>query len=247
MGDIIDDLQRLQLVELKLAAIRAARKSKSRQVEIKKRKVQDLEERLEANERLARDLQMRIDAVSLDVSAREESLNNHRRALNKAKTNKEYAAILSALNTEKADTTKIESSGLQLMEQLQNMQAARMDIEKEHERLSQEMRSRESTLKEFDAQKEAELKDLGRQREAYAAEISPQTVATFTRVAHRHDGEAMAAVEKAHPKRDDFICMGCHMKITLEIVNALQTRHELQTCDGCGRILFIESTVKQHS
>ncbi len=29
------------------------------------------------------------------------------------------------------------------------------------------------------------------------------------------------------------------MKVTLEIVNALQSRDEVQSCDACGRLLYL--------
>ena len=50
----------------------------------------------------------------------------------------------------------------------------------------------------------------------------------------------MADVQKPHPKRDEFVCGGCHMTITAEAVNALMTRDELQTCNNCGRILYLQ-------
>ena len=75
---------------------------------------------------------MRIDALSLDVAAREEQVNKHRIALTKAKTNKEYAAILAAMNTEKADNSKIETDILQIMEEMQSLQeeGERLEAEK---------------------------------------------------------------------------------------------------------------------
>jgi predicted nucleic acid-binding Zn-ribbon protein len=50
-----------------------------------------------------------------------------------------------------------------------------------------------------------------------------------------------------HPKRDEYLCSGCNMKVTLEVINALQTRDELQTCKVCGRILYWEAPEKQRA
>ncbi len=35
-------------------------------------------------------------------------------------------------------------------------------------------------------------------------------------------------------------CGGCNMKVALEIINALQSRDEIQTCSACGRLLYLE-------
>jgi predicted nucleic acid-binding Zn-ribbon protein len=50
----------------------------------------------------------------------------------------------------------------------------------------------------------------------------------------------MALVERVHPKRVEYVCSGCNMSVTLEIVNALQSRDEVQTCQICSRILYFE-------
>jgi predicted nucleic acid-binding Zn-ribbon protein len=83
--------------------------------------------------------------------------------------------------------------------------------------------------------------DLEAQREQVADAIPPATLATFARVAERHDGEALAEIVRLHPKRDDYVCAGCHMKVTLEIVSALQSRDEVQSCDACGRLLYLDA------
>ena len=120
MGEtLLDALHRLQEIELKLAEIRGKREAKTRVIESRKRKERQAEAKLLASERSLRERQMRLDALSLDVAAREQSIQKHREALNKAKTNKEYAGILAAMNTEKADAAKIETSILEFMEEIQ--------------------------------------------------------------------------------------------------------------------------------
>ena len=66
----------------------------------------------------------------------------------------------------------------------------------------------------------------------------------FERVAEYHEGDAMANVIKPHPKSDEFICGGCHMTITTELVNALMSRDDLQMCNNCGRILYLDKAVE---
>ena len=48
----------------------------------------------------------------------------------------------------------------------------------------------------------------------------------------------MAAVTRMHPRREHFICSGCKINVTLDVVNSLQTRDEVQLCPSCGRILY---------
>jgi len=242
MGELLEELHRLQRVELRLAEIRQARDDKTRRVERFRRRADQTDEQLQQHNRTVRGCQIRIDALSLDVAAREEQINKHRIALTKAKTNKEYASILAAMNTEKADNSKIETEILQLMEQMQTLAEEGKLIEAEKAQHIESAETAQKALDAYDAGINREQTSLEATREQHSERIPGPVFATFARVAQRHEGDAMANVTKAHPKRDEYICAGCNMKITLEVVNSLQSRDEIQLCGQCGRILYFEAT-----
>jgi len=241
MGELLDELHRLQEVELKLAELRQARDDKSRRVDRLKRRREQIDEKIRQHSRLVRERQARIDALSLDVAAREEQINKHRVALTKAKTNKEYASILAAMNTEKADNSKVETEILQHMEELQTLSQEGERLEAEKQELLQSAEAARKVLDEFNDETHGERGGLEATRNEHAEKIPPPIFNTFTRVAQRHEGDAMATVRKVHPKRDEYICEGCNMKVTLEMVNALRSRDEVQLCSHCGRILYFEA------
>ncbi len=242
MGELLEELHRLQQVELKLAEIRQTREDKARRIERFRRRTDQADEKLLQHNRTVRERQMRIDTLSLDVAAREEQINKHRIALTKAKTNKEYAAILTAMNTEKADNSKIETEILQLMERMQTLEEEGKQIEAEKAQHLESAETAQKVLDAFDAEINKERISLEATHDQHSEKIPGPIFATFTRVAQRHEGDAMATVTKTHPKRDEYICAGCNMKITLEVVNSLQSRDEIQLCGQCGRILYFETT-----
>ena len=246
MGETLEALRRLQDVELQLAAIRRKREAKTRRLAAHERQARQADERLEAHRRKTRERQIKLDNLTLEVGSREQSINKHREALNKAKTNKEYGSILAAMNTEKADTAKLESSVLQLMDEIHELQNGATEIEAEKARILENVSTVQKALQAFDDESREGLNELEAKREEYAANIPPATLASFTRVAQRHEGEAMAPITRLHPKREEYLCEGCHMKVTLEIVNALQTRDEIQLCNCCGRILYLDAALAKH-
>ena len=77
------------------------------------------------------------------------------------------------------------------------------------------------------------------QRDLAAEEVEPRTIALFDRLSERYEGEVLAEVERTNPRRDDFLCTGCHMSLRVEVANMLKSRDELVTCKSCGRILFM--------
>ena len=229
-----------KIIERQLAEFRRESDAKKRRVTYHVRQVKEAEETLQQTQSITRERQVRLDTLQLDVTIREESINNHRQALNRAKTNKEYAAILTAINTEKADAAKIETEILGLMEDVQQLREEATKIEAKRTELLEAVARAEEALRDYDSQSQSERNGLRAKREACAHQLEPTTLITFNRVADHHDGEAMVPVTKLHPKRDEYICGGCNLKITLEIVNALQTHDEVQMCKVCGCILYLE-------
>lgn len=247
MGETLEALHRLQAVERRLATLRREKEARARRVEYHKRRATTAEERLKENHNTIRERQVKLDAIQLDVTAREESVNKHRQALNMAKTNKEYAAILTALNTEKADNAKLETEILQLMDEVQGLQDETAAVEEEKAGLLEEVAHAEEALRTYETESRQQYSELNSARDEHAENVPPTALATFSRVAEHHDGEAMVPVSKLHPKRDEFGCSGCNIKVTLEVVNALQTSDEIQVCKVCGRILFLEKPAAQRT
>lgn len=244
MGGLIEAFRRLQSVELKLAVIRREKDARQRRVDAQRKIVKKFEDRFAEEKKAHRERQVQLDSVQLDIATREDSVAKHRTALNKAKTNKEYATILTAMNTEKADNTKLEAEVLKGMEDVQTIELRIKEIEADREKQNLLLLQAEQALSNYENQHKADWDRLMGERSIAAAGMDPEALAAFIRTAEANDGEAMALVVKMHPKRDEWACSGCNMKVTLQVVNALQTRDELQLCPVCGRVLYYEPDAK---
>ncbi|MEK6798970.1 MAG: C4-type zinc ribbon domain-containing protein [Planctomycetota bacterium] len=242
MGETLAALRRLQEVEIELAVLRRDREAGLRRVEIRQKLIKKLDDQIEAQRRSLRERQVYMDSMSLDIAVREESINKHRQALNKAKTNKEYATILAALNTEKADNLKIETSALEAMKEVDVLKAEADRLAAERVKFAADLAKAEGELQGADDHTEPQRKQLESRRREIARTIPAETIELFTRAAHRHDGEAMAAVTKVRPKHPDYTCGGCNMKVTIEVVSALSSRRDIRVCESCGRVLYIEDS-----
>ena len=240
MSDTLEALLRLQEVEAKFAVLRRRRDSKTRRVEQQQRLLRQTEDKLLQSHRSCQEQQIKLDALSLEVASIEETVSKHREALNRAKTNKEYAAILTAMNTEKADNAKRESGILEYMEQIQTAKQEAAQVEVERSGYIESVESAEKGLAKLDNDTKDEIEKLLAARAKLAENVPPTTLSTFLRIAEHHDGEAMAQVIRVHPKRPEYACEGCNMTVSLEVVSTLTSRADLQPCKSCGRILYLE-------
>jgi len=242
MGATLEALLALQDFELQIADIRRQLAAKQRSVERQAEKVRAAEGALAAARDELRQTQITMDDVDVDVKGRSAHVTRLRDNLNTVRTNKEYAAVLSQLNNEKADVTRLETRAFELLE---SVEARKKTLATQEDVVRQET-ERLANLQAQMAQVQRSFADrlagLERQRAAAAARLGRDAIDLFNRISERYDGEVMARVVQLHPRREEFTCDGCNMSLASERANALLTRDEVITCDNCGRILYITKT-----
>jgi uncharacterized protein len=243
MGATLNALHRLQQLELELISLRQKIDAKHRAVRGCRKRIQDLDQTIAAKKEQLKREQVEADRVELDRKSREQEIARLREALNRSKTNKEYSAVLTQLNTDKADNAKREEQILAMYTNLDQLKASIRELEDTHSKELERLRGLEKAAAEFEASLKKELESLQAKREEATEQIPPDALRIFERIASKHDGEAMAQITQTNPRREEFVCEGCNMSATLEQISALRGRDEIQTCNTCGRILYIEETV----
>ena len=242
MGQMLAALMDLQTIERQLAYVRGRLRTRKNAVAAQQRRIEQLRAEYQAMHEKSMNRRKDADRFELDLRQREEEVQKYRGALNTAKTNKEYAAILTQINTVKADNSKLEEQILKIM---QDVDAIKVDADK----LQEQLKTEEARLAEVEKSSLEEITkltamatDLSTQRDTAAKAVNPEFLAVFDRIAESYDGEAMAVIE-VHGKRPpyEYVCGGCFMSLNAEHVNALRVKDQIRTCDNCGRILFLEA------
>ncbi len=245
MGPILSSLVNLQGIETK---VRRTQKELNRgQQVIKKQqhRIEQLKAALLAKNEEIKMSRMQFDRLELDREAREDDIAKMRVALNTAKTNKEYSAVLTKINTDKADNSKLEDQILAIMTQIDNDKNLCREIEESIQ--NEEQRLEEVSGKVLDKQNrvEDELGKLITERKEAYDQVPGQHSALFDRLANRYDGEVLAEVEKLNGTKGNYSCNGCFMKVPLEVANALMIRDDVIICPNCGRMLVMDLNPKQ--
>lgn len=245
MAELLDALHALYNADRDVRRVREQIDRRKQQVNMQQRRIEKLVAECQAMEQELRQRRAAAAEHDLEVNAFDNKIAKLRVDLNKAKTNKEYAAVLTEINTAKADSSKLESTTLQLMEEIDTRER---DLAESHKKIAAEeeklTRLREE-CEAFERQTADELASLEAKRERAAEVVPPQARATYERVANSYDGEALAQVVQLHPKRQEFSCTGCNMGVRLEQVNALKSRDDIECCNICGRILYLDAPKTQ--
>lgn len=248
MGKLLSALLHLQAIERQLVDVRNRLRIRQNAVAAQQHRIDQIKSEWESlnEQRLQR--RKEADMLELELKEKEDKVASLRGVLNTAKTNKEYAAILTEINTLKADNAKLEDKALRAIQEVDNLKS-------ESDEKQTELDQEQKRLEEIAASSSAEVErlsgmmaDLTGQRTDAAREVPRDELALFERIAAGAEGDAMAPVEIHGNKPPyDYVCGGCFMALNAEHANALRSRDEVRTCDSCGRILYLDAKQQAQS
>jgi len=239
MGPILNGLLKLQSVENRLRAEKGKLTRCRRNVVIQENLIRSLQNALEAKKEEVQLTKVQFDRLELELKTKDEIIARLRASLNIAKTNKEYAAVLTQLNTSKADNSKIETQSLELLKDIEADETECEDIQKQ---VNEQKETLEQTRKESEILANKYQSEIDKIQEEWnqAAQIIPNdSLEIFRRVAETYDGQAVALIEQQGNKKGAYSCGGCFMGITAESVNLLMTKDTIIRCPNCTRILVL--------
>jgi uncharacterized protein len=241
MGMLLESLRKLQKIEQDIAHVRSRIRVRNNAVNVQKRKIEQLEQDHASLTAQSLDRRKLADSLEIDLKQRDEQVVSFRAGLNAARSNKEYAAILTQINTIKADSAKIEDRTLSVIQDIESLKG-------QADTLAEQIASENQRLDDINEQSDKELTKLNgmldglsKKRIAATEGIPAGTLSTFERIAANYEGEAMAQVE-VHGRKEpySYICGGCFMSLSPEHANILSLRDEIRSCDNCGRILYLD-------
>ncbi|MDB5326084.1 MAG: putative zinc ribbon domain protein, partial [Phycisphaerales bacterium] len=185
--------------------------------------------------------------LSLEIQAREQKVEKLREQQNGAQNNREYQAFLVEINTQKVDRAKFEEEALGVMEQLEKRAAELTTLAAQHETEQTKLDQMSSQIGDRVKMLTGEIEKSRPARDEAAKDVPEKAMHVYNRLADRYEGEAMEAIDKPHPKREEYIAMSCNIDLTVDVYNRLHSRDDLVFCPQCGRILYIpeELTVEK--
>jgi len=239
MGPVLNGLIKLQSVETRLRAAKGKLARCRRNIIIQESQVRALVNSLEAKKEEIQLTKVQSDRLELELKSRDEAISRFRTSLNSAKTNKEYAAMLTQLNTTKADNSKIETQILDLMKDVEADETQCKEIEEQIKDQKKILEQKRKDAEQLTVKYQGEIDQIQSEWDLSAKCVPADALEVFGRVAETYDGEALAVVEEQELKADAYSCGGCFMSVTPESVNLLMSKDEIIRCPNCTRILVL--------
>lgn len=230
----IKQLVDLQKIDSEVYGIHQQQKEKPAEIEALKEAFEEKKAHLKVLEEKFKNIQLTRKQHETDLKSKEDGIVQANAKLSELKTNKEYQAKLSEIESIKADKSIIEEKILLLYDEGDVVQK---DIEKEKAKVAAEEKVFQAQKKEVDdALKvlEDRLKVLEAQRKQFAPDLEPRFKSRYEKLLQRKEGLAIVPVGK------NSSCGGCHLNLTHQKINEIKLASEMIECEFCSRILYLE-------
>ena len=208
------------------------------------RELQDLKNKFEERKQIISSFEGKVKQHhltrkerELDLASREENLRKAQSQLYALKTNKEYQAKLTEIESFKADVSVIEEDLLRVFEEIETAEKE-LQIQKnkfmEEER---KIKDGEKCILEKINSLEKEIGEIENKKRITKDTIDKKILSVYERLVNTRAGLGIAPVESEN-------CGACHMKVTAQTINEIKMYKGLIFCENCARILYIKEDLE---
>lgn len=169
-----------------------------------------------------------------EAEAKKQAITKNEVALNMAKSNDEYQALLRAMDGQKQELSDIETRILEAYEAQERLVEERAAAQQRLKAVEADLQAARQRVAALEAEVRAEVSELDEQRGRAAQAVSPEILELYRRVLEKVGDAAVVRVI-------DEMCQGCYTKIRPNQVSQIRGRKELVTCWDCGRLLYADT------
>ena len=233
MIDKIDVLKRVQSLKNKIKELETSQERRKQDVQKKKDQIEEEKDLAEKKQEEKVTVQKDIDRKELDLKTNEGEITKYNVQLNSIKTNKEYSALITEIGSKKADMSILEDEILDMMSRLEE---ANQGLEKATENLRSKEQSLKDLINTVDAEvkvTDTEIEKIKGEQKKYIDLLDENSLQSYNRLSNIKGGKAIVPVI-------GNVCGGCSMNITTQTLNELMSSKDLVFCRSCSRILYLD-------
>ncbi len=231
MNPDLRNLIALQDIELNIASLQKQISDIPTRVQAFENELRRVESEQQDRVALGKELANKRRTLEGQVDLSRTKLSRLKDQLMGVKTNKEYTAMLHEIQAAEEQIRGEEDKILEVMEQMENMEAELKGAEKEMLKKTAELKENIRKTNESVPSLKTELARLMGQKELTESQIGADLLSRYRRIAEVRKGVALAEAK-------DELCSACHVRIRPQMYAELLRTENIHACDSCSRILF---------
>jgi len=231
---MLSDLKKLlelQIIDYDLDELERSKEYLPDMMENLSREIDDAKNKFNYASAKLEEAKVKQKKLELELNTREAELQKFQQQMMTIKTNKEYDALVSEIDTVKSVISEKESEFLETMEQISQLEKEAPEYK---EKLTQTEENDTKQLKVLQEKIDSigdKMLSKGNERKAITSSIPRQTLTVYERVHRGKGGTVVVPVRKRS-------CSACHNALTPKKVQEIRRGDKIHTCDSCGCLLY---------
>jgi hypothetical protein len=231
LKDQLELLWELQKIDLDLKHIKEERERYPREIKKLDERMSIEKERLQAEKGKADLLEKERREKERQLSSSQEKIKKAEGRVSEVKTNKEYQALLTEIETIKSASSREEEEILQVLEEIDELKKDFSKREKEVAVLLEKVDAEKKMIQERMAQDEIVWKKQIERREVLSKQIESKLNKLYNTLKEKRQGVGVVNVRHE-------TCQGCFVHIPPQMFIEVQKNNEIIRCPNCNRILY---------
>jgi len=226
-------LWELQKIDLELRGIKEERdrypkemKKLDEKQKLEKEKMQKEKEKIELLEKERRQKEGHL-------SSEQDRIKKTEGRMFEVKTNKEYQALLTEIETIKETTSRTEEEILQVLDEIDELKKSLAKREKEVAVTLGKIESERKAIEERMAKGEVSWQKQLERRETLSKQLESHLFKLYNTLKEKRQGVGVVSVKRE-------TCQGCFVNIPPQMYIEVQKNRTLVRCPNCNRILYWE-------
>lgn len=231
MQKTLNALIELQKVDNRLDELMEERGDLPQIVNELKEKLKSVNDKHEAYEAEVKAAKARIMELELLIAESKEKLDKYNNQLYQVKTNKEYDAITTEIETVQEAQKGYENEIKTVNAQIEEKGSVISELETELSRIEKELAENQVELDASMEKTAEEEGNLNKNRKKIIKDLSQQVLKTYETIRQAREGKGIAMVVNG-------TCGGCFSYIPPQKIVEVRKMKKIFECEACGRILI---------
>ena len=233
MKEQLNLLWELQKIDLELKSIKDSQEGYPKEIKRLDEKEKSEKEKIQKDKEKIELIEKERRRKEGQLSLEQEKIKKTEGRMFEVKTNKEYQALLTEIETLKGANSREEEEILQLMDEMDELKKSLSKREKEIGTTLAKIEGEKKTLKEKMARDQEILKRQMERKETVTKQLQSTLYKLYNTLKEKRKGVGVVSVKQE-------TCQGCFVNVPPQMFIEVQKNNALIRCPNCNRILYWE-------
>lgn len=230
----IDTLVEFQKKETEIAGIKVFLNNSPEKLDVFDEKINEFQQALEEKELDFKKMKKKYRENESDVQVNLEKIKKKDIQLMSIKSNKDYQALLTAIEDLKTQNSGLEDEMIEFLDVLDDNEAALSKERAEFSLIKDQILTEKNELEQKCENERKKLSDLNSDLNKISEKVAPDLMKRYNSIREKIKGVAIAAAKNS-------VCQACYINIPPQMYNELYKSDTLNFCPNCQRIIYVKN------